>query len=556
MAVVLATFLISSAVPFVFQYASVYASPTAAYAYWISSAGHISAVSPNRSEYWQWALKTEEQFPVPAILLSILMLVANLPGRFMMFLPIVGIASLVYFVISRRVIGSIGNTKGHVLFFSAVCYGYVIGWNVNHSYVGRGTFGMLLLSYFLLAYLAYLKAYLAGHPSRGWLLVLSILTITIAFTYYFGILSVLLSTVLMIMGLRWFLFRDGRTSRMALGPAVSVTFIALALAFWGPLSYMLSHGPWVTNPMLFIHNLALAFTTTLHLDVGSTDYLLQFGIVEIDPLTRLTGVWLSILVKVLCGIALLYAAIAYRPRKHKPISVAWVYTLVAIFFVLAELGYLFQVASLSLRFAALYGSVILFFIIGNAIRPDSPEDASKVTQNLGIGAHLHLRARPARHILAATCLIMVLLATIGSVGYSWNYGVSVPGAYSTVAPLSIFLETHSSNESPVVLVGDAYFVANLFFIAFTHNATSIVPEPLEMASLPVYRSIMEGNKDQFTSEMSKKGAGFFLSVRNGRPLYGDEGGYAPAFTIPSGRVESLGLSLVYNDGTSQLYSTR
>jgi len=321
------------------------------------------------------------------------------------------------------------------------------------------------------------------------------------------------------------------------------------------LEQVMRSAPGLSDPTLFMHNLASAFITILHLDVGSTEYLLQFGIVKIDPLTRITSVWMGNSLKLLCAIALLCSAIIYRPRKHKPVSVAWVYTLVVIFVSLADLGYLFQVVSLPIRFISLYGPVILFFIIGDSIRIDSSEDAAKETLNLRVGTRLHFEAGPVRHILAVTCLTIILLSTLGSMSYHWNYAVSVPGAYSTISPFSTFLETHSSAESPVVLVGDADFTANLFFIAFTHNATGIVAEPLGTDTiLPVYKSLMLGNKGQFTFEISNKGAGFFLFVRNGRPFYADEWG--PAFTIPSGRLQSLGLSLVYNDGASQLYSIR
>jgi hypothetical protein len=546
---VLVTFLVSSTVPFVFQYVTTYAAPTAVYALWISASGHVAPLNLGHT-YWPATLETEREFPVPAILLSTFMSVTGLPREVAMFVPITGAGAIVYLALSRLVIAN-GRRKGsniaHILLFSAFSYAYICynlgGYGIAALYMGRGTFGVLLLAYFVLAYLSYLHPRAGRSSSSSWIPIMAILTFAVGLTYYISILAIALATIFTAPIARLLLFR--RKAKLAgfQRPILSITFAALALSVYGPLRqtfYALSGS---VSLLSFAHNIWSLFITTLKLNAGSAAYLLNVGAVDLDPFTHVTSVWMANPIKLLSAIVIIYAIIAYRPKDQEPPSPIWSFAMIAFFVSIAESAYLFTAVVIPIRFFSLFGGIVLFFLL---------EKAVEGAQASGIrGKNTARRKR----LLLGSCLLVMLLATVGSVNFQWSYGVATPGSYNQMIPLSNFLAIRSSAQQPVVLVGDAGYTADLFFMSYNQNRTSdVIPRPLEAGGLSIWRTMVGRNANPIIKYMMNQDERYLLIVQNGRPIWSDEWG--PAFTVPAGGLRSLdgALPVVYSDGTAVLYS--
>lgn len=535
--IVLFSFVCSLAVEMLVKYTTTYAVPTAVYAVQITKNGNLIPPLFNRS-YWQENLQVETEFNLPSILLSMVLITANIARDNAISIPISGLATLVYFPIARLVLCEDGDPRGYGVLFAAVSYSYMAWTRIGAIYTGRATLGVALLMQFVFLYLLLLRACTKARRSVNLILIpLVILTVAIAYTYYFSTLAIFLCTMLTTMAI-WVLTTTKRI-RFPSMPTLFLIFLSLVFMVYGPLMSLATSLRGVLDPTYIIRNFVLYLRNLARLEGQSEQYLTQAGIVEKDLLTRVTGSWFFNAIKLASAIALVCALVAYWPRKSSAPRLIWLYAVSAIFVSLSEVAYLFVTPTAPIRFLSIFGLIAMIFVV---------KDFAEKGNNLPPvprPPRLHRR-----QILAGCVLIVLALGCIGSLSNDWNYEVGKPFAYDQSKPLSTFLLSSASNDTPMNLTGDAIHMVDLFYITYVHEASSrIQPEPLGLDSLTLYEASISGNKEQFVENMKTRNIQLLVMFQDGRPVWGDEWGYG--FTVRT--VNSLDLPMVYNDGYSQLY---
>jgi len=533
------TFVSSIAFPLMFQYSSTYAAPTAVYAVQIMRAGNLSPAALEDA-YWRDNMRLEGDFPVPSVLLSILLEVTGVPVKYAMFLALSALAQLAFFALARRILGGKRNWRSKGVFLAALAYVYVASFRVTVSYVGRGTLGVALLMQFMLAYTLFLQNQLEKHENpRSWLVVLSVLTLAIGYTYYFSLLGIFVSTVLTVLLMDALALVSRRPAFRP--PVLPVALLSFSLLVYGPFMNTITRMAGAFTISSFVNNVFLYLKVLLRIE-APPEILLQRGLVQQDLLTVITGYWLLNAVRVLSGLALIYGLVAYRPRRVQEPRLLWLFCLTVLFLSFAELGYLFVTVAAPIRFISIYGSIILLFSVGQLVRTRKASLPDGRWQGrLGFAT---------RTSVACLLLLILILASVGSLRSDWYYGIAKPHAYDTVEPLAGFLISHSTVERPVLLGGDADYVFNLFYITSTHSAYDrLMPEPLGTDTLALYTALATGGSGDLVAKLRGRGLYFLLMVDDARPVWGDEWGYG--FLLPN--IGALNMARIYDDGKAELY---
>jgi hypothetical protein len=533
------TFVLSIAFPLIFQFSSMYAAPTAAYAVEIARTGNL--VPPLlANDYWRGNIRFEDDFPVPSLLLSTLVQVTGIPVNYAMFLALSALAQVAFFALARRIICGERDIGGRGVLLAALAYAYVASTRITVSYVGRGTLGVTLLMQFMLAYVLFLRSQSEkGGTPRSWLAVLMLLTLAIGYTYYFSLLGIFIAT-----GLTFLLVGTlALTSKRPVfrPPVLPVALLSFSLLIYGPFINTVSSMVGAFTLPSFVNNVLLYLKILLRIEAPQ-DILLQRGLIELDPLTTVTGYWFLNAVKVLSVLAVIYGLVAYRPHNgHQP-RLIWLFCLTVLFLSFAELGYLFVTVAAPLRFISIYGSIILLFIVGQF----APGLKADLPANRWRGKLRFTTRASVTYIL----LVILILASYGSLRSDWYYGVAKPHAYDTVQSLGDFLLSHSTANSPALLGGDAIYAGNLFFITSTRSAYArLIPEPLETDTFVLYTALRTGDNRDLVARMNERHLFLLLMVNDARPVWGDEWGYG--FLLPNS--VGLNMTLLYNDGTAKLY---
>jgi hypothetical protein len=166
--------------------------------------------------------------------------------------------------------------------------------------------------------------------------------------------------------------------------------------------------------------------------------------------------------------------------------------------------------------------------------------------------------RPFRHrhqkkLAASFILLVIAFSCLGSFRVAWYYGSSgaKPFGFEKVQPISEFF-VHFSGDHPIILTGDAYYMACIFFMTSLLNKSNVAAEPLGVDAITLYYSFEEGNMSDFLERLSERNIQYVLMVEDGRPIYGDAWGYRVILPESSALHESS-LNLVHSDGWSKLY---
>ena len=533
-----ATFVFSVAFPLIFQYTSTYAAPTAAYALQIMRTGNLSLPALENA-YWRDNIGVEQDFPIPSILLSMLLQVTGIPVEYAMFLAISALAQIAFFALARRILCGKRDWKGKGVLLAALAYIYLESFRTTVSYVGRGTLGVALLMQYMLAYALFMQNQLEkrGNPG-GWLAVLSVLTLAIGYTYYFSLLGIFVSTLLTILLMGILALASKRP--LFRPPILPITLLSFSLLIYGPFINTVTSMAGAFSIPTFVSNVLLYLKILLRIE-APPDILLQRGLVQLDLLTRVTGYWLLNAVKVLSILAVIYGLIAYRPRRGQQPRLIWIFCLTVLFLSFAELGYLFVTVAAPIRFISIYGSIIFLFSVGQFARIWKADSSARGTEKLPVTARVSV---------ACVLLVILILASFGSFRSDWYYGTAKPHAYDTVQPVAIFLLSHSTFDRPALLAGDADYAVNLFYIASVHSADArLVPEPLETDTLALYAALVTGENGNLVVKLRERGLFLLLMVDDARPVWGDEWGYG--FLVRNSGP--LNMTLIYNDGIAKLY---
>lgn len=541
------TFAVSIILPVIFRYETSFAAPTAVYANQILAGNHLAAGGIAESNgYWANAVRTEVYYPLPSLLLSVFVLLTNVPRDYTMFNPIAGLGEIVYFVLARRMLKGVPNASNR-LFLSALYYNFVIFHSLRYGscYIGRAALGQIFFCFFLLAYMFYLNDS-ASSPRRSasWIIPLILFTLAIGESYYSSTLAVILLTSFMTITLPLIarLIRES-PSRSGLPVAALAIFLFVYNTWNVPLMAEALHGSFLEN---------MVRRVLVILGMARPEWYIQnIGLVQVDDVTKLTGIWIGNLIGYASILAVMCVLFMYRPWRRmyltfEPMSKIWLFSLAIFLSNSSEFAYLLFHAVSPIGLLTKYGLIVLLFIVGYRISLPRGRGGAEVMSSPG-------RVKLGKSTVLAFLLIVFLVGGVGSLRFAWYYGVGKPCAYQKVEPLSRYLISHSSSQSPIVLAGDAYYTANVFFIVGLHSRVEdVVPNPLGEDALTLYKSLSANDTEDILESMRAKNIRFLLIVQDGGAIWGDEWGYA--VTLRNTRLldQTTSMSKLY-DGPAQLF---
>jgi len=535
------TLAISIIFPVVFEYETTYAAPTAAYAVQSERTGCLFTNTVSEpGGYWKGSLAIEADYPAPSILLSVFVLLTGVPRQYTMFNPISALANLAYFVLARRILRE-RTDSDYSLLFSALYYMFLTCDTIFYggNYVGRASFGDTLFAFFLLGYMYYVAGHGNPRDSASWLPVLILFTLATGETYYTMTLAIALLTSLMALSLGTITLI---VKRPRLYPGLAITLLAIVLFLYKTFAASLLGE---IAPSALLANMTLRVLILLGIE-ASPALFRNVELLQVDPLITVTGSWIVWTTKLLSILALAYVLFKFRPEMRSSRSIffwtIWLFSLGIFLSNLSEFAYLFIAPISPIRILVKYGLIATLFIVNGWV--GEYKDRERKTTTSGKPSH--------KKVIVVLLLIVIITGSLGSLGYAWYYGVGKPYAYQRVETLSYYLLSHSSPKNPIILTGDAYYTANIFFIsALLDELDKVIPEPLREDAVTLYNALHSKEMGYFRASMEDRDIKCLLIVQGVRTVWGDAWG--PAVTLPDTGPLEGSFSLVYQDGYSRLF---
>jgi len=537
------TYSLAILLPLVVKYVGTYSAPTAVYALHIINTGYASEAGVSELQrYWRSAVNVEEDFPIPSLLLSVFMAITGLPREYAMFIPLTGVASIIYFVLAYRVFRTLKNAKTLGVLLAALFYAFVTFENIKTNYVGRATLGEIFLPFFLFSVLMLLTERHDRAARHSWFIMLILFATVTSYTYYTTTLTIVVLMFLLVV-ISHSIHPSYRSNFN--GPWLVTGILSLLLFIRNP--FFFSFGK-KASLGAFIGNFAdyIKFMFGFESNESSVAAL-YYGAVPIDATTSILK-WIDFAARLASMLAVLLVLYAFRPRRNNPVpSIAWSFSLVIFFSAPAEFAYLLIGPFFPFRHLIKYGSLLLSFIALYLLNANQPDMASSTTYS-----RCNFRFKFSLSKLGGIFLtMMILLSCIGFLRNSWYYGISKPFGYYEIKPVSKFLFVYRT--TPTTITGDAYYLACIFFETALCNKTGVIaPEPLGMDALLLYDALHTGEMQELFARLSVREIDYILLIRTTKPTFGDEWGY-PVMIHNFGSIERSSLCLFYNNGDSELF---
>lgn len=514
--------------PTCFHFVGSYAAPTATYAYILTN----SAVLPAGNDYWTYAMLAESEYPAPSTLLGVYVKVLGLPPSLGMFQPLVGLASIVYFVLALKVMSLGGIKHKQALILSAVYYLFIVTGRLNAHYVGRATVGVLILVYFILALLIYLN----GRKREG-MITLLLLTLVTCLTYYTSALAIFLVGVFSYILIKVSAQKGyGRIKPYSDLLLLSLVVIALTIIRSLSISILLRRADLIA----FYNNLVEYIKAQLKLDKTSEAYLLLVGLSEeTNLLLRATQVWLRTLVNVISAATLSFLFLREALNLvivGRKTSNLGIYTVTSFLCCCAELAYTFIAPTLSLRFFTIFGLPALIYVISFVVGSTNSKRSSSNHKLLAL------------KVISLGLLLLISISSVailqrGEMGAAKLYG------FNRVKGLLAYL-TLENPSSGIIIATDAGYSAIMYYQLRIVNV-NVVVEPLCAKSVIIYYACNNASL-YYDLLLHQLGPRWVLLLTN-ETLLGDEWGYA----VKIFRCELVHLfSLVYYDSRFALIVTK
>ncbi len=539
--IVTCVLLFFMSLPTFFTYLGAYAAPPSVYAQNILANGHIASANfiSSSHHYWASAIQSEIDYPLPALLLSEITLITGIPTEFMIFLPIVALASIIYFVLAAKILDR-GNKSGLSFFFASIFFLFMVFTNLQVTTIERATLGVTLFAFIILCYYEFIRSFLSGKPRFSWFILLAILTVSLGYCYYTAILGILVLTLTM--GLIVFsavlLFKRQYTF-----PALAITVLSSFMFLLNPFLKT------VTANVTISTILSNAFTfikSSLHIESQeNSSWLLFYGYKYIDPLTaRLNELLFA--VRVISIISIFICLIIFLPKLQRhtrpsdqhaegsfPVNGIWLFSLIILLASIGEIAYLALGSLNPFRWIMTYGVLALLYLILYAIDKKSNTASNGLLGKrwrLPTAASLKFSKKGLNwvKILAFAAVAVVLLASFGGLANGWLYGSASakPYEYQQVIAASEFLLANCPIDGFITITGDADYTSTIFNQAALANKTSnLVPEPLSVDAVTLYQADTSGNTTRFFCDMNLRNIHYLLTVDKGTPLWGDGWGY-------------------------------
>ena len=541
--------ILSLCLPALVHCVGTYTTPTASYAVGILNSGHLPEISPSSES---WGIRNsviERNYPLPSMLLSIVVLATGIPTQYIIFLPILGFASIIYFVLAKNILCS-RNSYG--LLFSALFFSFMLVTNIYAYSVGRATFGNILSTFFIFCFLEYVWRTIKGRETKNWFILCIIFVFASNFTYYQSALGILIATI----SVSFLLFINQLLTRVHAKhlELLSFSVITTLLFVYNPFMARLSE---FSLSEVFANGISF-IKATLQLETNAF-WLMSYGYVSIDGLTNILYDGFFVL-QILSLLSVLLVLLCYPYLRLRKIIVsnnigalkAWLFALILFFYSYVGIAYL-AFASLN-PFGVLLrlGAIPLFFIILSLfqiriqnittfLRP------AKTPFSFFLKSSVKKMLRKALMVLI---VFSIILSLIGAFRQNWYYSSSKPFAYDENQKVSEFL-IDFLNKSSVIATGDSAAIGFLFFDATIGNKTeNLILKTLGEDTSTLYFAELSRNYTSFFERMHQRNIKYFITVPDGEILSGDTWGYKVTVKNFDGLASSS--NLIYN-GNLKIY---
>lgn len=500
-------------VPYFFQYAGAYASPSAINGLNIFEHGcMVDSTQMNLARGRLGGdLRVEESYPLPGLLTTSLLAITGSQFGHVAYIPIAGLGSLMYYALSRRVV--YGMRPEHA-WLASVYYWLILSCRSGLLTTGRACLGVATLGVFVFGYLRLLES--PRSQVLPWLVVSLVATAMAGGTYYTATLAVIMvSLVSFVVSDNRFKCDLTRPGAIPLGFSIFVTAVTLFLA--PPVLESVA-------PRISLASMAKNVWDAILLRVGAESseargfhgIYFEFGSI-VQPIRQ----WTQRIVMLLSLVSMMLVIGSGVYNHELRTSRMWLYAIIAFGVCASELPYMFAAPLIPSRFLLEFGSLCFLCIVSRSAR-------RKLLTFVTVG------------------LFAVVVTSNFALSFAPNISVATAKPFSRRAlqPIAGYLSHTVSNAS---VAADAVYASTLWLLL------SETKMQYEVNVLPLGRDAIlleqaqEGYETTLVEALNRRRVDYLLLNLDGMPFYGDAWGYG--VRLRAGKwLTALPLDLVFNNG--------
>jgi hypothetical protein len=498
-------------VPYYLHYAEPYFAPSVINGINIFEYGHLINSSAMKLAHSRlaWDLNMEESYPAPGMLTAILIAVTKLPYEQVAYIPIAGIASLLYFALAKYVIPD--KHPGYAALFAVTYFGFNLSDRLSALTTGRSTLGTIVLILFTIGFLRLLDS--PGNKIFPWLVICIIATVMAGKTYYTATLAIIVVIIISSIATH---NRFRFVSKGNLPRGFSILIIAILLFLLPPV--LATVAPHVSMQQFF-KNIMEAIFAKIGQESSESNNL--YGILFQPYFTNQLRLWGLRIILLSSLIAIVYIVFTGIRNPEKRITRQWLYTIVAIGVCSSELPYMLKISALRVRFLLSYGFLCVLCVV------------------------YQLNKTP-RKIFSFAIVALAAIVTFSNLSFSVQQGgdaAAKPFATNKVQPVADYIH-HIPTGS---IAADAGYTTNLWLSLANEKKNS------DVNVLPIWRDALllkqaqEGSAIPLIDILRQRNIEYLLLNTDNMPFFGDVWGYS--VRLHRGEwMDTLPLSFVYDDG--------
>ena len=378
-----------------------------------------------------------------------------------------------------------------------------------------------------------------------WFTLLILFTIAVGYTYYTSILSIVWASSLLFLiflGLSYYQTKTKIDKKIQgiitpLMPIMMLSMLFFVQTFEAPLNLALQGK---LDTASFINNVVQYIRYFVGEGQQTAAQALLKGTITINPIYTLIDELKPVL-WALVILSLLLIAFIERPNsKERYPKAIWIFALTALFISLSEISYLFILQKSPFRFLMFFGPIAMFYLFTKFYSRFKTKKLGKIMI-----------------IIPIVITLFLCTVAISNLTSDWQYGSvsEKPFGYDTVQPIGNYLVQYSTNTSPLQIMGDAYYMANLYYVASSNNKLDVFScSPLDNYAILLHDNLANEDIQPFIQAMHSMKTNGLILFNDNRPLWGSCLGYATTIPTTEPFNNNSEFNLVYNNGLSIYYT--
>lgn len=461
-------------------------------------------------------LNIENSYPLPSILTAILLAVTGLPYEKLAFIPIAGIAALLYFVLAQYVLDNKHN--GLAALFASIYFIFNLSNQLSSLTTGRSPIGTIALMLFIISFLRLLES--PKDKTLSWLFICIIATIMAGVTYYTATMAIIIILIFSI------IFTQNKFNVGAFGETLfprgfSLLIIAVYLFFVPAI--LVSVAPHL-NLHLFLNNITNAIFAKLGQE--NTESSNIYGALLQPHLINYFRLWGLRIVLILSIISIAYIVFIGILNPGKRNTRYWLYTIITIGVSSSELLYMFKLSALRIRFILSFGFLCVLCVLSQ------------------------LKDKP-RKILAFAITALTVTIVICNLSFAIQQGgdaAAKPYAVDKTKPVADYI-----SRIPTGTIGaDAGYSSVLWLhLANGNRNSNISVMPLWSDAL-LLKDAQESSATPLIDALNRQKINYLLLNTDDMLFFGDVWGYS--IKVNRGPwMQNMPIDSIYDDGQFVLY---